>query len=67
MQAVVSYLETSSSDKQRSAPDVLVVGMSASITANPIIGPPEIILAGSLTNPPAASRISLQLIPMHIR
>ena len=67
MQAVVSYFETSSSDKQRSAPVVFVVGKSVSITANPIIGPPAIIFFGSLTKPSAASINSLQLVPMQIR
>ena len=47
-----SIRETSSCVRHNNADAVFVVGTSRSNMANPIIGPPDTIFAGSCTNPP---------------
>ena len=48
----------SSSDNNKIQEEVLITGISNVLTGIPIIGPPQIILAGFLIKPPAASTTS---------
>ena len=58
-----SFSATSSFVSASSEEDVLVIGTLRSNMANPIIGPPEIILAGSVAKPPPSSTSSAWLAP----